>query len=84
MVEYDRRDQIIAEARFIVEKNATLRQAENYFGVSRSTINRDIAIRLPKIDPELAEEANAVLQLNKVYNRENIARIRREFLEQRT
>lgn len=84
MVEYDRRDQIIAEARFIIEKSATLRQAESYFGISRSTINRDIAIRLPKIDPELAKSANAVLQLNKAYNRENIVKIRREFLEQRT
>ena len=83
MVECERCDQIIAEALFIIETNATLRQAEKRFGVSRSTINRDIALRLPRIDAELAKKANSVLQSNKAKNRANIVDIRKSFLDQR-
>ena len=81
VVENDRRDQIIAEAIFIIENNATLRETEKIFNVSRSTINRDIAKRLPKIDPDLAKKANAVLLSNKAINRANIVKIRKAFLE---
>ena len=83
MVEYERCEQIIAEAVYIIENNATLREAEKHFSVSRSTINRDIAIRLPRIDAELAKKANSVLQLNKANNRAQIVEIRKTFLEQR-
>ena len=83
MVEYERQEQIIAEAWFIIENNATLREAEKHFCVSRSTISRDIAIRLPRIDANLAIKANSVLQTNKAENRANIAKIRKAFLEQR-
>lgn len=83
MVENERSEQIIAEAWFIIENNATLREAEKHFCVSRSTINRDMQIRLPRIDPDLAKRANAVLQANKVFNRQNIAQIRKAFLKQK-
>lgn len=81
VVENERRDQIIAEAIFIIENNATLRETEKIFNVSRSTINRDIAKRLPQIDPDLAKKANAVLSSNKAINRANIVKIRKAFLE---
>lgn len=81
MVEYYRKNEIIAEAVFIIENKATLREAEQHFNVSRSTISRDIAIRLPKIDRDLAQKANAVLQANKAENRSNIKVIRKAFLE---
>lgn len=83
MVEYERRENIIAEAWYIIDNNATLREAEKHFGVSRSTINRDIAVRLPRINPDLAERANAVLHFNKEFNRQNIVEVRKHFLEQR-
>lgn len=70
-------------AKFIIEHNATLREAEKALGISRSTINRDVAIRLPKINPYLAERVNAILQTNKSANRANIAKIRKAFLLKR-
>ena len=70
-------------AKFIIEHNATLREAEKALGISRSTINRDVAIRLPKINPYLAERVNAILQTNKPANRANITKIHKAFLLKR-
>ena len=49
----------------IVEKSATVRQAAKNFGVSKSTVHKDVAERLPQIDVELAKEARSVLDVNK-------------------
>ena len=49
----------------IVDKSATVRQAAKAFGVSKSTVHKDVAERLPQIDMVLAKEARAVLDLNK-------------------
>ena len=50
---------------YIVEKSATVRQAPKNFGVSKSTVHKDVAERLPQIDVELAKEARSVLDVNK-------------------
>lgn len=50
---------------YIVEKNATVRQAAKTYGVSKSTVHKDVAERLPQIDVTLAKEARAVLDVNK-------------------
>ena len=44
---------------YIVEKSATVRQAAKNFGVSKSTVHKDVAERLPQIDVELAKEVIA-------------------------
>ena len=48
-----------------MEKSATVRQAAKNFGVSKSTVHKDVAERLPQIDVELAKEARSVLDVNK-------------------
>ncbi len=50
---------------YIVEKSATVRQAAKAFGVSKSTVHKDVAERLPQIDMRLAKEAREVLDFNK-------------------
>ena len=50
---------------YIVEKSATVRQSAKNFGVSKSTVHKDVAERLPQIDVELAKEARSVLDVNK-------------------
>ena len=50
---------------YIVEKSATVRQAAKNCGVSKSTVHKDVAERLPQIDVELAKEARSVLDVNK-------------------
>ena len=50
---------------YIIEHNATVRQAAKAFGVSKSTVHKDCAERLVQINPILAAQASAVLDVNK-------------------
>lgn len=50
---------------YIIEHNATVRQAAKAFGVSKSTVHKDCAERLVQINPMLAAQARAVLDVNK-------------------
>ena len=58
-------DRVIAVAKYIVEHGATVRQTAREFGISKSTVHKDVAERLLKINPSLAEEARKVLDVNK-------------------
>lgn len=52
-------------ANYIVEHNATVRQTAKQFGISKSTVHKDVTDRLLQINPSLAERARIVLDLNK-------------------
>ncbi|TCK93365.1 putative DeoR family transcriptional regulator (stage III sporulation protein D) [Natranaerovirga hydrolytica] len=52
-------------ARFIIESNATVRQTAKKFGISKSTVHKDVTERLTQINPSLAMEARKVLDVNK-------------------
>lgn len=43
----------------------TVRDAARIFGVSKSTVHKDVTERLPKINPELATRVKRVLDFNK-------------------
>ena len=50
---------------YIVEHKATVRAAAGKFGVSKSTVHKDVAQRLKYIDPQLYRKVKAVLDYNK-------------------
>ena len=52
-------------AAYIVETGATVRTAAKEFGVSKSTVHKDITARLKQIDRALAKDVAAVLEVNK-------------------
>ena len=52
-------------ANYIVEHNTTVRQIAKLFGISKSTLHKDVAERLVLINPTLAAEARKVLDMNK-------------------
>ncbi len=52
-------------AKYIIEHNATVRETAKKFGISKSTVHKDIIERLVKIDPSLAENAKKILEVNK-------------------
>lgn len=52
-------------ANYIIESKATVRQAARKFGISKSTVHKDITERLLQINPSLASEARRVLDTNK-------------------
>lgn len=50
---------------YVMENEATVRQAAAKFYVSKSTVYKDMTERLPQINPMLAMEVRKVLQKNK-------------------
>jgi putative DeoR family transcriptional regulator (stage III sporulation protein D) len=52
-------------AKYILEKNTTVRETAKAFGVSKSTVHKDVTERLQEINPTLAIEVKAVLDKNK-------------------
>ena len=70
-------ERAMESARYIVKNKATVRQAAKVFGISKSTVHKDLHERLLKIDkedvterlevinPGLAEEIRKVLDVNK-------------------
>lgn len=52
-------------ANYIIEENATVRQTAKKFGISKSTVHKDVTERLVQINPALAKEARKVLDVNK-------------------
>lgn len=52
-------------AKYILSEGATVRQAAGVFGVSKSTVHKDVTERLPKINPLTAGLVKQVLETNK-------------------
>ena len=52
-------------ARYIIENNATVRSAASHFGISKSTVHKDIRFRLKDVSPNLYKKCSAVLDKNK-------------------
>lgn len=52
-------------AKYIIDNNATVRQTAKQFGISKSTVHKDVTERLIQINPSLAREARKVLDVNK-------------------
>ena len=50
---------------YITETGATVRDAARRFGLSKSTVHKDITERLSQINPSLAGQTRKVLDLNK-------------------
>ncbi len=58
-------DRALILGRYIAENNATVRQAAKVFGISKSTVHKDITVILPKINSGLASQVRQVLSVNK-------------------
>lgn len=52
-------------AYYIIETKATVRQTAKKFGISKSTVHKDVTDRLSEINPGLAGEARKILDVNK-------------------
>ncbi|KXG77970.1 Stage III sporulation protein D [Fervidicola ferrireducens] len=59
------RERVLEIASYIIETKATVRQAAKIFGVSKSTVHKDMTERLPEINPEKAKLVKKVLEFNK-------------------
>ena len=50
---------------YIIESKATVRKAAKKFGISKSTVHKDVTERLETINKTLARQARKVLDINK-------------------
>ncbi|MDD6050463.1 MAG: sporulation transcriptional regulator SpoIIID [Clostridiales bacterium] len=55
----------VTVAQYMLEKQATVRQAAAVFGLSKSSVHKDMCKRLPRIDARLARQVAALLEYNK-------------------
>ena len=58
-------ERAVAIANYIIDHNATVRQTAKKFGISKSTVHKDVTDRLEYITPALAARARIVLNINK-------------------
>lgn len=58
-------ERAITLARYIIDSKDTVRGAAKKFGVSKSTVHKDVSERLLKINPNLAHQVREILNENK-------------------
>ncbi len=58
-------ERAIEIANYIIQHNATVRQAAKKYGISKSTVHKDCTERLMQVNPVLAVEVRKVLDINK-------------------
>lgn len=58
-------ERVIAIAKYIIDTKDTVRGAATKFGISKSTVHKDVSQRLLKINPVLAKEVRVILDENK-------------------
>lgn len=58
-------ERAVSIANYIIDNNATVRQTAKAFGVSKSTVHKDVTDRLMQINPILAKQTRQVLDVNK-------------------
>ena len=65
MQEYIQR-RVMEISNYIIESSATVRQTASVFGVSKSTVHKDVTERLPLLNDVVAAKVRHILDNNKV------------------
>ena len=61
----DPEERAVAVGRYIVRTGATVRAAAEVFGVSKSTVHKDVSQRLKVLNPALYRQVREILDTNK-------------------
>lgn len=59
------KERTVKIGRYIVDTHNTVRMIAKEFGVSKSTVHKDLTERLPEINPELANQVKEILDYHK-------------------
>ncbi|MDR1701535.1 MAG: sporulation transcriptional regulator SpoIIID [Sporomusaceae bacterium] len=59
------RKRVLDICNYILDTKETVRQTATVFGVSKSTVHKDMIERLPEINKRLAAKIKSILELNK-------------------
>ena len=58
-------ERVLLFANYIIETKCTVRTAAKNFGISKSTVHKDLTERLPELSQGLYEEVRMILDANK-------------------
>ncbi len=58
-------ERAVTLAQYIIENQTTVRAAAKRFGISKSTVHKDLSERLPKFNRTLYLQVKEVLEVNK-------------------
>jgi len=58
-------ERVLEISNYIIDTRATVRQVAKIFGVSKSTVHKDITERLPLVNRSLAQDIKNILEHNK-------------------
>lgn len=64
-MDFDTYQRSVILARYIIENSATVRATAKIFGISKSTVHKDLTERLRKENPKLFKEVRKILDVNK-------------------
>jgi len=59
------RKRAVRIAQHIINTSDTVRQTAQVFGISKSTVHKDVSERLPRINQVMAEQVKDILEKNK-------------------
>jgi len=62
---YYSEERIYAEANYIIEHRATVREAAKVLHAGKSTVHKDVTARLELLRPALAKQVREILDINK-------------------
>ena len=58
-------DRAVMLGRYIIESKATVRDTAKKFGVSKSTVHKDVTYRLKSVNPSIYRSVRRILDQNK-------------------
>lgn len=62
---YSIEERCVILAKYLIENRATVRAVARVFGVSKSTVHKDVTQTLKNVDIDLYERAKDILEINK-------------------
>ena len=65
MIDAFRRERCELLAEYVIDTGATVRAAAVHFGISKSTVHKDLTYKLKYINPALYRAVKKILELNK-------------------
>ena len=65
MIDAFRRERCEMLGEYVIDTGATVRAAATHFGVSKSTVHKDLTLRLRYTNPSLYTQVKQVLEINK-------------------
>ena len=61
----EEKERCIKLAEYLIENRSTVRATAKFFGISKSTVHKDISEKLPHIQMQLYRDAKKILDQNK-------------------